>query len=206
MKRFVDVLISLVLLAPIAGICLLCMTAIRLENPGAPVFLQTRLGQGLRPFVMIKLRTMKPGTAQRGSHEIGAEQITGVGRFLRRTKLDELPQILNVLTGAMSLVGPRPCMPVQTEVIAARAALGVFDVRPGITGAAQIAGVDMSKPHALARLDAAYAADQTLWGDLRLIALTAAKPVRGWRGTGPIAAQKRPVSARDTRAQRPTAS
>ena len=206
MKRLMDVLISLVLLAPAAGICLLCMAAIRLESPGPPVFLQTRIGQGQRPFVMIKLRTMKPGTPQRGSHEIGAERITRVGRILRRTKLDELPQILNVLTGAMSLVGPRPCLSVQTEVIAARAALGVFDVRPGITGAAQVAGVDMSRPRALARLDAAYAADQTLWGDLRLIALTAAKPARGWRGTVPNAAQKRPEHDTRPYAQRPTAS
>ncbi|MBX6393029.1 MAG: sugar transferase [Burkholderiales bacterium] len=123
-------------------------------DTGAPLFLQTRVGRHQQPFTLVKFRTMRPGTAQVATHLADAAAVTRWGAFLRRTKLDELPQLWNVLKGDMSLVGPRPCLPNQTDLIAARERLGVFAARPGITGLAQIQGIDMSVPQLLAETDA----------------------------------------------------
>jgi lipopolysaccharide/colanic/teichoic acid biosynthesis glycosyltransferase len=120
----------------------------------SPLFKQVRVGQHQRPFVLIKFRTMRLGTASVSSHLVNVESITRVGSLLRRTKIDELPQLLNVLLGDMSLVGPRPCLFNQDEVIKARSAQGVFAVRPGITGLAQVNGIDMATPELLADTDA----------------------------------------------------
>ena len=89
-----------------------------------------------------------------GTHEVSPSQVTSWGKILRKTKIDELPQLWNVLKGQMSLVGPRPCLPNQTELIQERQKLGVFRVRPGITGLGQIQGIDMSTPDLLAKTDA----------------------------------------------------
>jgi lipopolysaccharide/colanic/teichoic acid biosynthesis glycosyltransferase len=105
--------------------------------------------------------------------------VTGFGAFLRRTKLDELPQLWNVLVGDMSLVGPRPCLPNQAELIGARDARGIYVLRPGITGPAQVQGVDMSNPERLAQLDATWLDERSVHSYLALIVLT----VRG-RGRG----------------------
>ncbi|MGV6806826.1 MAG: sugar transferase, partial [bacterium] len=102
---------------------------------------------------LVKFRTMKPGTAMVATHLVDAKAITRSGGFLRRTKLDELPQLWNVLRGEMSLVGPRPCLATQKELIESRSALSVFDARPGITGLAQVNDIDMSEPELLAKTD-----------------------------------------------------
>src|SRR5215469_1490888 len=107
---------------------------------GSPLFRQARVGRHQKPFVLVKFRTMKPGTASVASHLVDVTSITRWGRFLRQTKLDELPQLWNVLKGEMSLVGPRPCLFNQEELIRERAQRGVFEARPGITGLAQIRG------------------------------------------------------------------
>ncbi len=120
----------------------------------SPLFIQTRVGRKQKPFTLVKFRTMHIGTASVATHLASSSAITPFGHFLRRTKLDELPQLWNVLIGDMSLVGPRPCLPNQRELIAAREALGVFNVRPGITGLAQVQGIDMSTPKKLAEVDA----------------------------------------------------
>lgn len=179
LKRCLDIFFSLVLVFPTLCVALPALIAIRLETSGAPLFLQTRLGKNQKPFKLLKLRTMAAGTANKGSHEISAAQITRVGHFLRRTKIDELPQIWNVLIGHMSFVGPRPCLPNQEELIAERAKRGVYDVRPGITGPAQLAGIDMSTPEKLAIADANYIATRSFGGDLRLILQTATGGGRG---------------------------
>lgn len=147
--------------------------AIRLGSPGPGIFTQTRVGRGGAPFTCYKFRTMKTGTAQAGTHEVSASAVTPVGAFLRRTKLDELPQVWNILRGEISLIGPRPCLPVQTELIEARRRRGVFAVLPGISGLAQVEGLDMSDPERLARRDAEYVALQSLLLDLRLMLATA---------------------------------
>ncbi|GAA0353624.1 sugar transferase [Bowmanella denitrificans] len=119
----------------------------------APLFRQVRVGRYQQPFTLVKFRTMKPDTASVPSHLADANAITPFGKFLRRTKLDELPQLWNVLKGDMSLVGPRPGLATQVELTEARSLLGVYDVRPGITGLAQIKGIDMSTPQLLAKVD-----------------------------------------------------
>lgn len=133
---------------------LLILALIGWLDTRSPLFRQTRVGRNQLPFTLIKFRTMRVGTASVATHLANSSSITPFGHFLRRTKLDELPQLWNVLWGEMSLVGPRPCLPNQYELIAAREVLGVFNARPGITGLAQIQGIDMSTPEKLAQVDA----------------------------------------------------
>lgn len=122
-------------------------------DTGSPVFRQTRVGKSQQPFTLIKFRTMPVETKSVATHLVGASSVTKLGGFLRKTKLDELPQLINVVKGEMSLVGPRPCLFNQQELIDARQAKGVFDVRPGITGLAQVNEIDMSTPELLAEWD-----------------------------------------------------
>ena len=120
---------------------------------GSPLFFQQRVGKDQKIFTLIKFRTMSMQTESVGTHLVDSASITGLGRFLRKTKFDELPQLFNVLLGTMSLVGPRPCLPNQTKLVAERGKRGVFEARPGITGLAQVNEVDMSTPRKLARYD-----------------------------------------------------
>lgn len=153
MLRFLDVVFSitgLLLGAPV----LLAIYVVSLFDTGSPLFLQKRVGRDQKPFTLVKFRTMWPDTVSVASHLADASAITRFGAFLRRTKLDELPQLWNVLKGEMSFVGPRPCLFNQTELIAERHARGVFEVRPGITGLAQVNNIDMSTPKLLAEIDA----------------------------------------------------
>lgn len=153
MIRLLDLifsLIGLVLGAPI----LMIIYVIGLFDTGSPIFFQERVGRDLRPFILVKFRTMRPDAASVASHLADASAITRLGAFLRRTKLDELPQLWNVLKGEMSLVGPRPCLFNQSELITERHIRGVFNARPGITGLAQVNNIDMSTPKLLAETDA----------------------------------------------------
>jgi O-antigen biosynthesis protein WbqP len=115
---------------------------------------------------------MFSGTESVPTHEVSASRITPVGRFLRRAKLDELPQLWNVLKGEMSLVGPRPCLPTQVALVEARRRRGVAGLRPGITGLAQVRGIDMADPEALAEIDAEYLAAASLAADLGIVLRT----------------------------------
>ena len=172
MKRALDVLASMVLLLFCSPILLIVIIAIRRQSPGPAIFRQVRVGKKGRPFTCYKLRTMYSGTASLPTHEVQASSVTVLGEHLRRFKIDELPQLCNVLIGDMSLVGPRPCLPSQAALVEARRQLGVFEVRPGITGLAQVKGVDMSDANRLAELDAQYVRTQSLIGDFRLILAT----------------------------------
>jgi len=125
-----------------------------LFDTGSPLFVQERVGRGKKPFRLVKFRTMSKDTPSVASHLVSSTSITKLGGFLRRTKLDELPQLWNVLLGDMSLVGPRPNLYNQEELIKERDNLGVYSVRPGITGLAQIKNIDMSTPELLAQTDA----------------------------------------------------
>ncbi len=181
MKRVFDLTLALVGLLPasllIGFVCLL----VRRDSPGPVVLRQQRVGRDEKPFTCFKLRTMYVGTPDRPSHEIGQNAVTPIGAILRRTKLDELPQLINIIRGDMSFVGPRPCLPTQTELIAARRHHGVAHLRPGITGVSQVAGVDMSNPEKLAALDATYIVEQGLARDLQLIVQTILGSGRGDR-------------------------
>jgi lipopolysaccharide/colanic/teichoic acid biosynthesis glycosyltransferase len=153
MLRFLDMVfagVGLIVAMPLMALLYL----VGLFDTGAPLFRQTRVGRFQKPFTLVKFRTMRPDTQSVATHLANPAAVTPLGTFLRRTKLDELPQLWNVLKGEMSLVGPRPCLFNQTELIEERAARGVFAARPGITGLAQINGIDMSTPKLLAETDA----------------------------------------------------
>jgi lipopolysaccharide/colanic/teichoic acid biosynthesis glycosyltransferase len=153
MLRVLDIFFSAVGLALVSPLFLI-LTIAGLFDTGSPLFRQTRVGRNKRPFTLVKFRTMRPDTAHVATHLADAAAVTPFGKFLRRTKLDELPQLWNVLKGDMSLVGPRPCLFSQQELIEARERLGVFRSRPGITGLAQVNEIDMSTPQLLAETDA----------------------------------------------------
>jgi len=133
---------------------LVVLTIIGLFDTGSPIFRQVRVGRNKKPFTLVKFRTMKKDTAHVASHLASSSAITPFGGFLRKTKLDELPQLWNVLWGDMSLVGPRPCLFNQQELISEREKHGVLAARPGITGLAQVNEIDMSTPVLLAETDA----------------------------------------------------
>ncbi|MEL4400176.1 sugar transferase [Shewanella algae] len=152
MIRLIDFLAAffgLLILWPI----LLIITIIGMFDTGSPIFIQTRVGKNQKPFKLIKFRTMSVETKSVASHLASNASITKLGAFLRKTKLDELPQLINVVKGEMSLVGPRPNLFNQEELIKARDAQGVYDVLPGITGLAQVQNIDMSTPKLLAETD-----------------------------------------------------
>jgi len=153
MNRLLDIGISLLALLVFFPF-LLAIFFLGLADTGSPIFQQIRVGQNQRPFTLIKFRTMQRKTLSVATHLVDPQAVTPIGHFLRRSKLDELPQLWNVLKGEMSLVGPRPCLFSQEELIRERERLGVFAVRPGITGLAQIRGIDMSTPQLLAETDA----------------------------------------------------
>lgn len=132
---------------------LIAATVVGYFDTGSPLFVQERIGKDQKPFKLVKFRTMKVTTESVASHLVDNTSITKLGKILRKTKLDELPQLVNVLKGEMSLVGPRPNLFNQEDLIKARADQGVYDVLPGITGLAQLSGVDMSTPERLAQID-----------------------------------------------------
>ena len=147
---FVAAFFGLILAFPI----FVLVYVIGLFDTGSPLFFQERVGKHKKPFTLIKFRTMSVETKSVASHLASNASITELGAFLRKTKLDELPQLWNVLIGDMSLVGPRPNLFNQEELITARSEKAIYDVRPGITGLAQIQNIDMSTPDKLARTDA----------------------------------------------------
>jgi O-antigen biosynthesis protein WbqP len=181
LKRTFDIVsgaLGIVVLSPVLVILVLI---IRLESAGSGIFAQRRVGKNGRVFTCLKLRTMMTGTKQTGTHEVGSSSITRVGRCLRSSKLDEVPQLWNVLKGEMSLVGPRPCLPMQVKLIGEREERGVLEVLPGITGLAQVEGIDMSDPVRLAERDADYVRGQSFWLDMKILFWTVLGKGRGDR-------------------------
>lgn len=172
MYRLLDIVISfvgLVLLWPL----LLLITLIGLFDTGSPIFRQERVGRNQKPFTLIKFRTMSVDTESVASHLASTASITRLGGFLRKSKIDELPQLINVLKGDMSLVGPRPCLFNQNELISERQRRGVFNVLPGITGLSQINDIDMSTPSLLAEWDQKMIDTMTINKYFRYIIATA---------------------------------
>jgi O-antigen biosynthesis protein WbqP len=180
-KRLFDLLIAFTLALPAAILVLICAILVRLQSKGPGIFRQTRVGRHGAPFTCLKLRTMFIDTQTAPSHETAKSAVTPLGAVLRHYKVDELPQLWNVLTGDMSFVGPRPCLPSQSELIEARRRRGVLALRPGITGPAQVRGIDMSEPELLAEVDAKYLLKSGLAEDLRLMLATVLGSGRGDR-------------------------
>ena len=180
MIRLLDILFSvsgLVFSFPV----LVSLALIGFFDTGSPLFIQERVGRAKKPFKLVKFRTMSRDAASVASHLASSASITKFGGFLRRTKLDELPQLWNVLKGDMSLVGPRPNLFNQEELINLRNELGVYDVRPGITGLAQIKDIDMSTPELLAKTDAEMISTMSVANYFKYIFLTVAGKGQGDR-------------------------
>ena len=150
--RFYDLLISLILLLILSPLLVIIFLICFLES-GKPIFVQKRLGKNQKTFSLIKFRTMIVSTPSLASHLVNKRSVTRFGRFLRKLKLDELPQLINVIKGEMSLIGPRPCLLNQSELIEERRKYNIFLVKPGITGLSQINGIDMSNPKKLSETD-----------------------------------------------------
>jgi len=180
MIRYFDIFLSLlgiVLLSPAFVVVFIVL----LFESGSPVFSQKRMGRNKSPFILIKFRTMSLDTVSVATHLLDRSSVTTFGNFLRKTKLDELPQLWNVLRGDMSLVGPRPNLLNQEELIKAREALNVYNVRPGITGLAQVKDIDMSSPQLLAKTDAEMISNMSLANYFKYIFLTVAGKGQGDR-------------------------
>ena len=172
-KRILDIAFASFVIVILWWVLLGAWLAVKLTSPGPGIFSQQRVGKSGLLFTCYKFRTMRLGTKEAGTHETASNSVTKVGHFLRKTKLDELPQAWNILKNELSLVGPRPCLPMQRELVAARSNLGVLDDIGGISGWAQIQNVDMSDPDRLAILDAEYLALRTISLDLKIILATA---------------------------------
>ena len=172
MKRVFDLVLAVPLGVLALPVVLAAAAWVKLTSHGPAFFSQERVGRAEKPFLCHKLRTMHHGTASVPTHEVDAETVTPAGRLLRRLKLDELPQLWNVVAGEMSLVGPRPCLPGQEAMIGRRRERGVFALLPGITGLAQSRGIDMSDPEKCVEADAEYLRTRSLWMDLKILVMT----------------------------------
>lgn len=180
-RRLADLAFALVVVLFFWWFLALIWALVRVSSDGPGLFPQKRIGRQARSFICYKFRTMAVGTKEAGTHEISSLSVTRIGHLLRKTKLDELPQVWNILRNEMSLIGPRPCLPSQTELIAERQKRGVLDVKPGITGLAQINGIDMVEPRRLAIWDAKYLALRGLVLDAKIAIATALGNGRGDR-------------------------
>ena len=150
--RIYDLLISILMIGILSPILLIIFIICFFES-GKPLFIQERVGKNKKRFYLIKFRTMNINAPSVASHLVNRKFTTRFGRIIRFLKLDELPQLINVIKGEMSLVGPRPCLFNQTELIKERQYYNIFSVKPGVTGLAQIKGIDMSDPEKLVKVE-----------------------------------------------------
>lgn len=172
LKRLLDIILTLLSLpaAIIIGALIACI--IKLEDRGPVFYVQTRSGARGKEFKIFKFRTMRVGTPSVSTEEmtqLGLSPVTNVGKILRRMSVDELPQLLNVIKGEMSFVGPRPALPSQTLVLALRRSSGVDVLRPGITGLAQVEGRDDLDDQTKVKKDTSYLKELSLSTDLSLL-------------------------------------
>ena len=177
MIRILDVFFSILGLTFLSPI-LIFLWFIGLSDNGSPLFMQKRVGRNIKSFILIKFRTMPIKTRSAGTHLIKNVKLTSFGNFLRKTKLDEIPQLFNVLLGDMSLVGPRPCLLNQRKLIKERKKRGVFKVKPGITGLAQISGVTMKNPTLLSKMDLKMIKEMSLFYYIYYILKTVLQIIR----------------------------
>ena len=171
MTRIFDMAFSflgLLILSPL----ILCLLVIGVFDTGSPLFRQERVGMNQKPFQLLKFRSMHVNTQAVATHLVQVSAITKWGSFLRKSKLDELPQLFNVFMGDMSFVGPRPNLLNQLELIEERGKRGVYSIRPGITGLAQIHKIDMSTAQRLAETDAKMIEHLNVWNYFKYIFLT----------------------------------
>lgn len=175
MKRLFDLSSALVLLLILAPVMAFVWIAVKVDSRGPGLFRQQRVGRYCEPFTMFKFRSMRMDAESAGGFrtQIGDTRITRVGKFIRRTSLDELPQLLNVLRGDMSLVGPRADVPAQATDYSEADWQRRHKVRPGITGLAQVNGRSAATPAQRLACDLDYVARHSVWLDIKIIFLTA---------------------------------
>lgn len=166
---FIGAAIALVILSPIM---LVVALMIKIFDPGPVIFSQTRTGRQGNEFRFYKFRSMPVNTGDIPSGDLGKIELSWIGRFIRRTNLDELPQLLNIVRGDMSIIGPRPPIPKQTTLIELRKQNGALELRPGLTGLAQVSSYDGMPEEEKARYDGLYAANVTLWKDALIVLKT----------------------------------
>ncbi|SDH61662.1 MULTISPECIES: sugar transferase [Halanaerobium] len=173
-KRLLDIIFSLILSVLLAPFLLLIALLIRLESKGSPIFAQKRVGQHSKPFTIYKFRTMRINTPDVPTNEFNDRDhyITKMGKFLRVTSLDELPQLFNILKGDMSFVGPRPPLFSQSELVVNRKEHGVDKFKPGITGWAQINGRDDIDDEQKFEYDLYYKRNHSLMLDFKIVVIT----------------------------------
>lgn len=171
-KKAFDFGISILILALFWWLFLLIGILIKLGSKGPAILAQNRIGLNGNEFVCFKFRTMHVGTKVAATHEVSSNHITRIGGFLRKSKLDELPQVWNIIKHEMSFVGPRPCLPTQTELIQLRSDAGIFEDLPGITGWAQIQGIDMSDPARLVKTETEYQSKRSVFFDIKILVAT----------------------------------
>ena len=174
-KRFCDIVLSGAGMIFLSPLLVFLWAAVRLTSPGPAFFKQKRVGKGKVLFQMLKFRTMRIDTpAETPTHLLQNPfaYITGIGKFLRKTSLDELPQLWNIFVGDMSIIGPRPALWNQDDLVAARDLLGVNHIRPGLTGLAQVMGRDELPIDVKAAYDGEYVQKCSLLFDCKIIWLT----------------------------------
>lgn len=171
-KRILDLVLALAAILLLLPVALVIIVLIKTTDPGPVFFTQHRVGKDGRPFRLYKFRSMPVDTGDLPSSQVGEVPMSWIGRLIRRTSFDELPQLLNVLAGDMSLVGPRPPIPSQQSLIAIRQNNGASRCKPGMTGLAQVNSFDGMSDEDKARFDGEYARNITLRGDLFIIART----------------------------------
>jgi len=190
-KRLLDLAIAVSALVASVPILLLAIVLMQLADPGTVLFRQTRIGRGERPFTMLKLRTMREGNDDSAFREFNTQELRGrpnqtgdgifklendprllpIGRFFRRLSIDELPQLVNVILGDMSMVGPRPCLPWEVELFT-REQRRRHEVLPGITGLWQVSGRNRLTMQQMLALDLVYVEQQSFLLDLKILLRT----------------------------------
>lgn len=180
MKRAFDIALALFLLMFLGLSLLLVALAVRLTSPGPVLYWSDRVGRNNRLFKMPKFRSMQIGTPTVATHLLQNPDsyLTSIGSLLRKSSFDELPQLWNILKGDMSFVGPRPALFNQDDLVALRTAAGVHELRPGLTGWAQVNGRDELPIPEKVELDVVYLKRQSFWFDIWILWLTAIKVVR----------------------------
>ena len=180
MKRLFDIVLAIILLIVLSPVLLLIALLVRISSRGPAIFKQERVGLKGKKFTLYKFRTMSVSCPSASTKKLKnrEEYITVVGRFLRITSLDELPQLFNILKGEMSFVGPRPVIAREKRLVQERKKRNVYEVKPGVTGLAQIHGRDYLPPIKKARLDARYVHKSSIFIDILIILRTAVMVIR----------------------------
>lgn len=171
-KRTLDIFLAGIALIILSPIMLICMIIIKIQDGGPALFKQRRTGRNGQEFLFLKFRSMPVNTPNVQSSDVAKLRITPFGKIIRRTNLDELPQLLNIIKGDMSIVGPRPPIPSQEHLIDLRRKNGALALRPGLTGWAQVNSYDFMPEEEKASLDGEYAKSVSLWMDIKVILRT----------------------------------